>query len=55
VCAGGHCQSGTPTDCDDGNTCTTDSCDRATGCVHTDTTAACDGECSVPSVISFRV
>ena len=29
-------------DCDDGNACTDDSCDPATGCVHTPNTAPCD-------------
>jgi hypothetical protein len=28
--------------CDDGNACTTDSCDPATGCVNTDISADCD-------------
>jgi len=35
VCGGGTCNPGTPPNCDDGNICTTDSCDPATGCVHT--------------------
>jgi hypothetical protein len=29
-------------DCDDGNACTTDSCNPATGCVFTNNTASCD-------------
>ena len=29
------CQPGTPLNCADGNSCTADSCDRATGCVYT--------------------
>jgi hypothetical protein len=33
---------GTAPDCDDGNLCTTDSCDQATGCVHIDNTNPCD-------------
>src|SRR5439155_462928 len=28
--------------CDDGNVCTTDSCDPATGCVHAPNTVPCD-------------
>jgi cysteine-rich repeat protein len=31
----GACMAGVPRSCDDRNDCTTDSCDRATGCVHT--------------------
>ena len=34
VCAGGSCASGPQSDCDDSDTCTIDSCDAATGCVH---------------------
>jgi hypothetical protein len=33
---------GNPLDCDDHNTCTDDSCDSSTGCVHNNNTAACD-------------
>ena len=36
VCAG------TPIICDDGNSCTTDSCDPATGCVYTNNSSPCD-------------
>ena len=41
TCAGGACQPGPDTpDCDDGNDCTDDACDSATGgCVHTPSTA----------------
>jgi len=35
VCGGGACNAGTPLGCDDGNPCTDDSCDAASGCVHT--------------------
>ncbi len=44
VCQGGACVAGTELrDCDDGNPCTADSCDPATGCVHApDDAAACD-------------
>ncbi len=36
TCAGGVCVAGTPKNCDDGNACTTDSCDGSTGaCIHT--------------------
>ena len=30
----GVCRPGTPPNCDDGNVCTTDSCNNASGCVH---------------------
>src|SRR5262249_40384851 len=47
VCAGAAgCQPGTPPNGDDGNACTTDSCDPAAGCQHTavvDGTACDDG------------
>lgn len=41
---------GAPADCDDGDVCTDDSCDPATGCAHTENSAACtgfEGACSV--------
>lgn len=45
ICGSGACK-GTPkvpaTDCADGNDCTDDTCDPATGCVHTNNTAPCD-------------
>src|SRR5947208_7719289 len=39
TCQAGTCTPGTPLVCDDGNACTGDSCDPATGCVFT---FACD-------------
>ena len=30
----GQCQSGGPTNCDDENNCTNDSCDQGQGCIH---------------------
>ncbi len=40
TCEGGTCTpSGTPLDCDDGDACTEDACDPASGCVHV---FACD-------------
>ncbi|MFQ5461501.1 MAG: hypothetical protein ACE5E5_02630, partial [Phycisphaerae bacterium] len=33
---------GAPPNCDDGNVCTDDTCDPATGCVNTNNVAACD-------------
>ena len=33
VCKAGKCLAGTPPACDDGNSCTVDSCDKALGCV----------------------
>lgn len=40
-CVEGACQSGGPSDCDDGNTCTLDTCDPVAGCVHLPTLAPC--------------
>jgi hypothetical protein len=40
TCQSGQCTSGQAPSCDDGNECTTDSCDAALGCVHED--AQCD-------------
>jgi hypothetical protein len=40
TCFNGTC--GTVVNCDDGNVCTTDSCNPATGCVHTNNTVPCD-------------
>jgi len=43
TCGGGSCQPGVAAVCDDANVCTADSCDPATGCVYTDTSATdCD-------------
>ena len=41
ACAGGVCVGGPALNCDDGNVCTDDSCNPATGCVHTNNTASC--------------
>src|SRR5262249_16066863 len=39
----GVCQGGTPAlDCNDGNSCTADTCNPTSGCVHTDTSASCN-------------
>jgi hypothetical protein len=35
TCQAGTCTAGTPLVCDDGNACTTDSCDAVAGCLHT--------------------
>ncbi len=41
-CDGGTtCKPGTPPDCDDGNPCTTDSCDTDTGCKNVNNTLPC--------------
>ena len=42
ACAEGDCVSGIPLDCDDGNGCTTDSCDPDIGCAHESNHLACD-------------
>ena len=34
-CANGVCEGGAPISCDDGNPCTDDTCDSASGCIHT--------------------
>ncbi len=34
ICSGGTCGGGEVVDCNDGDTCTTDSCSPATGCAH---------------------
>jgi len=36
-CVSGTCTAGTPPNCDDGKSCTIDSCDATAGCVHTPT------------------
>ena len=42
ACQSGSCLSGAPVDCDDHNPCTDDSCDPASGCVHSNNAAICD-------------
>ena len=42
TCAAGVCVGGAPLNVDDGNVCTDDSCDPATGAINTNNTAACD-------------
>jgi len=41
VCANGACQSGLKAACFDGNPCTDDGCDKATGCVYLANAATC--------------
>ena len=41
-CDAGVCKGTVPPNCDDGNTCTTDACDGATGCTHTNNALACE-------------
>ena len=41
-CDSTTCTGGAAVDCNDNNPCTNDGCDLATGCTHTDGTAACD-------------
>lgn len=45
-CSNGKCGSGTvmdpAKDCDDDNSCTIDSCDKASGCVHAENSGKCD-------------
>ncbi|MFQ5461272.1 MAG: hypothetical protein ACE5E5_01460, partial [Phycisphaerae bacterium] len=42
TCSLGICVGGAPPNCNDGNVCTDDSCDPATGCVNTNNAAPCD-------------
>jgi hypothetical protein len=42
ACSAGACVAGAPLDVDDGNLCTDDSCNPATGAVYTNNTASCD-------------
>jgi uncharacterized repeat protein (TIGR01451 family) len=42
TCSSGTCQAGTPLSCDDGNGCTDDACNPATGCAYTNNTDSCD-------------
>jgi hypothetical protein len=49
TCSGGQCLGGTPANCNDGNECTDDWCDPATGCAHGNANKECqDGDvCTV--------
>ncbi len=42
VCLNGKCVSGEPTDCDDKNPCTSDTCAPNSGCKHANNTLPCD-------------
>jgi cysteine-rich repeat protein len=42
LCEEGSCVPGAPLACQDGNPCTDDGCEPASGCSHTPNTAACD-------------
>jgi len=42
TCAAGECAAGDLLACDDGNPCTSDSCDPAVGCVHASVAGPCD-------------
>ncbi len=42
LCKEGVCAAGTPKDCGDGNPCTVDLCDAATGCTHGPQPGPCD-------------
>jgi von Willebrand factor type A domain-containing protein len=43
ACQGGECNTGTPLDCNDQDSCTTDSCNVVQGCLHED-----NGTCNPP-------
>ena len=49
TCQAGTCVAGTPLACDDGNACTTDSCNPATGCVNTARDCSTGNVCLVGS------
>lgn len=49
TCSGGACAGGPAVPCDDGNLCTDDSCDPASGCVHT-----CNNDCNVKGTGYWR-
>ncbi len=42
ICGNGVCAGGPALDCDDDNVCTDDSCDLASGCIHTPNQAPCE-------------
>ena len=53
VCKGGACIAGAKKNCDDGNGCTNDSCDKVSGCVNAANAAGCnadDNACTVSDV-----
>ena len=41
-CDGGNCVGGAAPNCDDGNTCTNDSCDKGKGCLHVANNGGCN-------------
>ncbi len=57
TCSAGVCHTGTAPSCDDGNPCTTDTCDPARGCVHINNTAPCadDGNACTTDVCAGGV
>jgi len=57
TCSGGSCDPGAPPNCDDGNVCTNDGCNPASGCTHANNTVPCsDGSvCTVGDTCSGGV
>ncbi len=57
LCASGICKPGSLVDCDDGNVCTDDSCDKVKGCLHVANEAPCDdGQgCTVSDLCKDKV
>ncbi|NUN15937.1 MAG: hypothetical protein HUU55_20110, partial [Myxococcales bacterium] len=55
ACALGTCVGGPALNCNDGNVCTNDSCNPATGCVNANNTAACDdgNACTINDVCAL--
>jgi uncharacterized delta-60 repeat protein len=54
TCVAGLCTAGLPSNCDDGNLCTDDSCNMSVGCVYTNNAAPCDdgNACTTDDVCS---
>jgi hypothetical protein len=48
-CVAGACVAGTPRSCDDGNACTVDVCDAATGCAHVPIAGCCTTTADCPT------
>ncbi len=58
TCAAGKCLAGKALDCDDGNICTSDQCDKAAGCQHAINGKPCDADdnkCTVGDVCAAKV
>ncbi len=56
TCQQGLCAPGTPLNCSDGNSCTSDSCDATHGCIQTPTAGCCstDADCADTSACTIN-